>query len=110
MVGKMLSDSAIAPPPDDDQPVYVSDLLSCAWLRHPETRMFYHQSKQTISFYYNGRVSVLPRSEEMLYRLQQLCANREWSVALINECLEIESMEALLIELASNHAVIPIND
>jgi 50S ribosomal protein L16 3-hydroxylase len=109
-VGKMLSDSAVALPPDDDQPVYVSDLLSCAWLRHPETRMFYHQSEQTISFYYNGRVSVLPRSDEMLDRLQQLCTNREWSVSLINECLEIESMEALLIELASNHAIISIND
>ncbi len=109
-VGKMLSDSAVAPPHDDDQPVYVSDLLSCAWLRHPETRMFYHQSKQTISFYYNGRVSVLPRSQKVLDHLQQLCANREWSVSLISECLEIEPMEAMLIELATNHAIIPIND
>ena len=63
-----------------------------------------------ISFYYNGRVSGLPRSEGVLDCLQQLCTNREWSVSLINECLEIEPMEAMLIELATNHAIIPIND
>ena len=110
VVGKMLSDSPVAPPLDDDQPVYVSDLLSCAWLRHPETRMFYHQAEQNITLYYNGRSREIPRGPEILEHLQQLCDNREWSTEMIKACIKIEPMETLLIELASNQAILPIND
>jgi 50S ribosomal protein L16 3-hydroxylase len=109
-IGKMLSDSTVAPPPDDDQPVYVSDLLSCNWLRHPETRMYYHQSEQDITLYCNGSARVLPGSREILEPLQQLCDNREWSTAMIKACIKIEPLESLLIELASSQAILPIND
>ncbi len=109
-IGKMLSESSVAAPLDDDQPVYVSDLLSCAWLRHPETRMFYHQAEQSITLYYNGRSRELPQGPEILEHLQQLCDNREWSTELINACIKIEPMETLLIELASHQAILPINE
>lgn len=109
-VGKMLSDCALESQQDDDQPVYISDLQSGAWIRHPESRMLYRQTAESIAFYYNGRAVKLPQNQEILEHLQQLCENREWSASLINECIEIEPLEALLIELASNGAIIPFND
>jgi len=109
-VGKMLSDSPVTLPDNTDQPVYISDLQSSAWLRHPETRMLYHRSANSIEVYYNGRVHELPQSEEVLEHLQQLCDQREWSAALLNACIEVEPFEALLIEMASNGAIIPAVD
>jgi 50S ribosomal protein L16 3-hydroxylase len=109
-VGKMLSDSAVVAPENPDQPIYISDLQSSAWLRHPETRLFYHRSANSIEVYYNGRVHELPREQKVLDHLQQLCEHREWSAALINACIEIESLEVLLLELASNGAIIPAID
>ena len=109
-VGKMLSDSPVALPDNTDQPVYISDLQSSAWLRHPETRMFYHRSANSIEVYYNGRVHELPQSEEILEHLQQLCDQREWSATLLNACIEVEPFETLLIEMASNGAIIPAID
>jgi len=110
VVGKMISDSPVEPPPDADQPVYVSDLLSCAWFRHPETRMYYHQTEQAITLYYNGKSHQLPQDPEILEHLQRLCDNREWSTEMISACIRIEPIESLLIELASNQAILPINE
>jgi 50S ribosomal protein L16 3-hydroxylase len=109
-VGKMLSDSAVTASEDDEQPIYVSDLLSGVWIRHPETRMFYHQSKNNIEVYYNGRVHELPRDPKTLEQLQQLCDQHEWSAELINACIEISPLEGFLIELASNGAIMPLDD
>ena len=109
-VGKMLSDSAVAGSEEDDQPVYVSDLQSGVWVRHPETRMFYHQSKSNIAVYYNGRVHELPGDPKILAQLQQLCDQHEWSAELINACIEINPLEGFLIELATNGAIISIDD
>lgn len=47
-VGKMLSDSAVGQDSENEQPVYVSDLQSRAWIRHPETRLFYHLTEESI--------------------------------------------------------------
>ena len=109
-VGKMLSDSVITSPENPDQPIYISDLQSCNWLRHPETRLFYHQSPTSIEVYYNGQVHELVRSPEVLDHLQQLCENREWSSTLINACIEIEPLASLLIELASSGAILQDKD
>jgi 50S ribosomal protein L16 3-hydroxylase len=108
-VGKMLSDSAVAPE-DDNQPMYVSDLLTSEWIRHPETRIFYHQSEQNIAVYYNGRVHHLAQGHKVLEHLQQLCELREWSPELIKACIEIEPLEALLVELASNGAILKFDN
>ena len=107
-VGKMLSDSAAGREDDGDQPFYVSDLLANGWIRHPETRLFYHASANRIEVYYNGNLHELPRRDEILERLQQLCDLREWPVSLINRCLEIEALEKFLLELAEKGAILPL--
>ena len=110
-VGKMLSDSAVATSDmDEDQPVYLSDLQTCSWIRHPETRLLYHQSDGVIEVYYNGRVHALHGDREVVDQLQKLCENREWSVELISESIKFEALGDLLIELATNHAVLPIHE
>ena len=110
-VGKMLSDSAATPPDDaQEQPVYLSDLQACDWIRHPETRLFYHRSDETLEVYYNGRKHLLANSPENLERLQKLCENREWPIAMVRESIEIEAFRELLLELASNHAILPLKD
>jgi 50S ribosomal protein L16 3-hydroxylase len=110
-IGKLLSDSAVATPDDiDPQPVYLSDLQSGNWIRHPESRILYHRSAQTIDVYYNGRVHRLPQQPEILEQLQKLCENYEWSAELIRESIEIESLGKLLVELATNQAILPIID
>ena len=105
-IGKMLSDSAVIGDPDQDQPVYVSDLQSGQWLRHPETRLLYHRAKDGIRFYFNGRMLVLPNDEELLALLQQLCDARDLPGELINACLRHDALETLLLELATNNAII----
>jgi len=109
-VGKMLSDSPVNQDDENDQPIYVSDLQACGWTRHPETRLIYHRAEQNIRVYYNGRMHELPYSPEILEHLQQLCAQREWSAQFINQCIDIEALEKLLIELASNSAILPIEE
>ncbi|MGD2170709.1 MAG: cupin domain-containing protein [Gammaproteobacteria bacterium] len=107
-VGKMLSDSAASREDGADQPFYVSDLLASGWIRHPETRLFYHASADRIEVYYNGNMHELPNRDEVLERLRQLCDSREWPVSLINRCLEVEALERLLLDLAENGAILPL--
>ncbi len=105
-IGKMLSDSAVIGDPDQDQPVYVSDLQNGQWLRHPETRLLYHLAGDEIRVYYNGRMQVLPNDAQILALLQQLCDARELPSELINACLRQQALESLLLELARHNAII----
>ncbi len=113
-IGKMLSDSAVTAPDAadaaDGQALCVADLQAHAWFRHPETRIFYHQSAERIEVYYNACVHELPRVPKLLEQLQKLCLNREWSVELMRESIEIEPLRKLLLELAEKQAILPISD
>jgi hypothetical protein len=110
-IGKLLSDSAVATPDDDDlQPVSLSDLQASSWIRHPESRILYHRSANAIEVYYNGQVHELPQQPEILEQLQKLCENYEWSTELMRESIEIEALRKLLIELATNSAILPLID
>jgi hypothetical protein len=110
-IGKLLSDSAVASPDDNElQPVYLSDLQASSWIRHPESRILYHRSAQSIEVYYNGNMHELPLQPEILEQLQKLCENHEWSTELMRESIEIEALRNLLIELAKNHAILPLTD
>jgi len=110
-IGKLLSDSAVTTPDDDDlQPVSLSDLQAGNWIRHPETRLLYHRSEDAIEVYYNGRLHQLPQQPEILEQLQKLCENYQWSTELMRESIQIEALRDLLIELASNHAILPLVD
>ncbi|MEM7562809.1 MAG: cupin domain-containing protein [Pseudomonadota bacterium] len=109
-IGKMLSDSPVVKDPLDEQPIHVSDLCASSWIRHPETRLLFHTNKQTISFYFNGRCHCLPYDDAILEKIRILCDKREWSRALILECISIGSLETLLLELAFHEAILPFND
>ena len=109
-VGKMLSDSNVGQDGETEQPVFVSDLLAGDWICHPETRLLFHCSNDSIALYYNGRVHELPNQPEVLEHLQYLCDHREWSAELIKSCIDIEALEKLLVELASNSAILPAED
>ena len=109
-VGKMLSDSAAGREDDDEQPIFVSDLLAHDWIRHPETRLFFHRSSGRIRVYFNGNSRDLPERGDVLERLQELCDLREWSSRLINRCLEVGEFEKLLLELAESGAILPLTD
>ena len=110
-IGKLLSDSAVASPDDTElQPIYLSDLQASSWIRHPESRILYHRSAVSIEVYYNGNMHELPQQPEILDQLQKLCENYEWSSELMRESIEIEALRNLLIELATNHAILPLTD
>ena len=110
-VGKMLSDSPVSmPEADSNQPVYLSDLQACGWIRHPETRLLYHRSGESIEVYYNGNMHRLPDNGEMLRQLQKLCEHHEWSVDLMRESIRFEALRDLLLELATQHAILPYNE
>ncbi|MCP4874870.1 MAG: hypothetical protein GY896_05250 [Gammaproteobacteria bacterium] len=72
--------------------------------------MFYHRSENGIALYYNGRVHELPEDREILEQLRQLCEHRQWPGSLIDACIEIEPLKVLLIELASNGAILLAED
>jgi len=77
-VGKMLSDSSAGQENETEQPIFVSDLLAGDWICHPETRLLFHRSNDSIQLYYNGLVHELPNQADVLDHLQQLCDLREW--------------------------------
>ena len=109
-IGKLLSDSAATTAGETEQPVYISDLQACAWIRHPETRMLYHQSDRAIRFYCNGQAYDLPQGNEIIDCLQQLCDKREWPLDLIHRCIALEPMQSLLLLLASRGAILPFEE
>ncbi len=109
-VGKMLTESPLAHAETRDQPVYISDLLVGDWMRHPDTRMLYHRSANRLRFYYNGQVHEMPAEDTIVEWLQQLCERREWSREMLGECIRIESLEALVLEMANQGAIIMIED
>jgi 50S ribosomal protein L16 3-hydroxylase len=109
-VGKMLSDSAASREDAGDQPIFVSDLQSRHWLRHPETRFLHHLSEDAIEVYYNGNRHRLPRSDAILECIRELSEKREWSAALVRRCIDIEALKTLLLELAENGAILPLDD
>jgi 50S ribosomal protein L16 3-hydroxylase len=109
-VGKMLSDSAVCREDAGDQPIFVSDLQSGDWIRHPETRLFHHLSDDQIHVYYNGNLHTLPRGDRILENLYELSTRREWPASLIRRCIDIEALEKLLLEMAEKGAIVPLND
>jgi 50S ribosomal protein L16 3-hydroxylase len=109
-VGKLLSDSAVTTPEENEQPVYISDLQACAWLRHPETRMLYHLGDNALRLYCNGRAYDLPADQQIIDCVQQLCEQREWSLQLMHRCIALEPMQTLLVELASSGAILPFDE
>jgi len=109
-VGKLLSDSAVTTPEETEQPVYISDLQACAWLRHPETRMLYHLGGNALRLYCNGRAYDLPADQQIIDCVQQLCEQREWPLQLMHRCIALEPMQTLLVELASRGAILPFDE
>lgn len=107
-VGKMLSDSAVAiPDGEENQAVDLSQLQASGWIRHPETRLFFHQSQETIEVYYNGNLHSLPRQAGVLAQLQTLCGNYAWPLELILESSAIPALREMLLELATKRAILP---
>jgi len=110
-VGKMLSDSAVAiPDGEDDLAVSLPDLLASDWMRHPETRLYFHLSAQTIEIYYNGCKHSLPRQADILEQLHKLCENYAWSRALLHQSSELPALREMLLELATKRAILPVTD
>ena len=109
-VGKMLSDSAASREDAGDQPIFISDLQSGDWVRHPETRFLHHLSEDTIEVYYNGNLHLMPRNQAIVDCLRELCERREWPAALMRRCVDIEAVKTLLLELAENGAILPLDE
>ncbi len=105
-IGKMLSDSPITPVETPALSVSIAELQTNSWIRHPETRMLYHQSDTQISLFCNGKVFRLPANEPIKGCVKQLCELREWPSELIEACLDFDSLKDLLIVLASENAII----
>jgi 50S ribosomal protein L16 3-hydroxylase len=110
-VGKMLSDSAVAiPAGEEEQAVSLPELLASEWMRHPETRLYFHLCEHTIEIYFNGSVHSLARQADNLEQLHKLCENYAWSHALIQESIQLPEIRELLLELATKRAILPVTD
>ena len=110
-VGKMLSDSSVTTPDDaSQQPILLSDLQSCSWVRHPETRLFFHRSSDTLAVFFNGQVRELANKPAQIELLKTLCNQREWSIGLIQQAIQEEELQSLLLELATSNAILPLKE
>ena len=110
-IGKMLSDSAATSSDENrQQAIYLSDLQAAAWFRHPETRLLYYRCAERIEVYCNASVYRLPADPDLLEQLHKLCENQEWSAELMRESVAIEALGELLLELASQQAILPLVD
>ena len=106
-VGKLLSDSSVIVENTAGQPVFVSDLLANDWMRHPDSRLLYHLGEDRINLFYNGRSHRLPRDTKTEQMVQQICDHRDWPKSLVRQCVDDPAMEALILELATNNAIVP---
>lgn len=109
-IGKLLSDSPAIQGPEQEQPVYISDLHTGEWIHHPETRMLYHAALDVVHFYCNGEAYQLPRNQVVIDALQLMCNHREWNDAIINQCLAVEALHPVLLDLATQGAILQIDD
>ena len=108
-VGRMLSDASPGPAAEDPPPL-ISDLLRGPWIRHPDTRMLFHESADAIRLYCNGDVYPLPRDEATRERIGTLCREQEWPRSLVSECVGHEALARCLMALAANGAIVPDED
>ena len=109
--GKLLSDSAASAAEDTDlQAVGLQELKSCDWIRHPETRLLFHQSDDSIQIFCNGQSHRLPAQPAILEAVQNLCEDYILPRDLIERTCRIPELARLLSELATRQAILPLND
>ena len=106
-IGKMLTDSSVSLTTSAEAPFDASNLLKDGWIKHPDTRILFHQAESEIRVYCNGRSHHLPNQTEIIECLHQLCSQREWSIELIHDCIAIDSIKKLILALAAESAIVP---
>jgi len=107
IVGKLVSDSSLS---DDVEPVECDSIEQAAgyvWQKHPDSKMFYHQSEQGIDLYFNGQMKRLGLSELNLDFCQLLCNHLIISIEDYYQILPDETVQ-LILQLINSRALIPV--
>ncbi len=109
IVGKLLSDSTLS---DDVESLSCETIQQAAdilWQKHPDSKLFYFQSENQLSVYYNGQVHLLEVSDVNLDFCKTLCNQYLISVADYYDVLP-QSAVTLLLKLINSSALIPVLD
>lgn len=109
-VGKLLSDAAVSESAESINLKNIDELLALNWAVNPDSKMLYHKDDSNIRFYCNGNLSLLFADKVSEQVVQQLCADTELSQDLVRLCTTKPLLSELLINMANNSAIIPIED
>jgi len=109
-VGKLLSDAAISESEESVRISTLDELLKQDWMINPDSKLLYHRDDSNIRFYCNGNLRLLPNTEIALEFVQSLCGSVEIDGALLNRSMQESSLLELLIIMANNYAIIPVEN
>ncbi len=109
IVGKLVSDSTLSEDIESTHCENIEQAKQQLWQKHPDSKLFYHQSVTNLSLYYNGQVISLPNSEINTDFCKIIC--NQYIVPVVEFCdvLSKEAQQALL-NLINEKALIPIID
>lgn len=109
-IGKLLSDTVVSESGESISFKNIDELLTHDWMINPDSKMLYHRDDSNIRFYCNGNLSLLSADNISEQVVQQLCGSIELNRELIQLCKSQLPLSELLINMANNAAIIPIED
>ncbi len=107
-IGMLLSDTVVSTSVKSSKITDLNGLLDFDWMVNPDSKLLYHQDDSSIRLYYNSNLSLLPNTETTLRFIQQLCSSIEIEAEFIEQFGKESTLLDLLILMANNQAIIPI--
>ncbi len=107
-IGRLLSDTVVSTSVKSSKITDLNGLLDFDWMVNPDSKLLYHQDDSSIRLYYNSNLSLLPNTETTLKFIQQLCSSIEIDAEFIEQFGKESTLLDLLILMANNQAIIPI--
>jgi 50S ribosomal protein L16 3-hydroxylase len=109
IVGKLVSDSTLSEDVEVIECADISEAAQFLWQKHPDSKIYFYASPESLRIFYNGQVKSLQTSVEHKLFCHYLCSEDIMSIADIQDYLD-QAIEEFIMELISTHTLIPVFD
>lgn len=109
IVGKLVSDTVLSEDVETVECETIQQAAQYLWQKHPDSKMFYHQTDHQLRLYTNGQVNQLEITTTNLDFCRTLCNQFLMPIADFYDVLPA-SAQSLFLELINSRALIPVLD